>query len=141
MKRFSILVGLAAAAIIFTGCGGGGGGGGGYVPPPPAPGPSLAALYLDDSATSPVAGVYYYCDTGDGTTDGNGEFLYYPGESCTFDLTGFAGSWTDPLYIDYADGSGVQDIYYECFYSGAGYTTWQGEFYYDANDECTFYNL
>lgn len=140
MKRFSFLVGLAAAAIIFTGCGGGGGGGGGGYVPPPDPGPSYAVLYLDFADLSGVSGVYYDCEfTGDGWTDADGGFYYDPGEVCTFDLIGFPGSWDTPLYIDYGDNTPASGIYYECWYGSAGTTDWQGEFIYDTDDSCSFY--
>lgn len=137
MKRFSILVSLAAAAVIFTGCGGGGGGGG----VAPAPGPQLAVLYLDgwDGDIVPQPGVYYACDTGDGWTDAEGGFYYYPGEDCTFDLSGYPGSWTYPLYIDYENGDGAGGIGYDCWSGTGGWTEGNGEFYYGANDSCTFY--
>ena len=143
MKRFSILVSLAAATVIFTGCGGGGGGG--YVPDPgpgPGPAPEYAVLYLDYSDLSGAGGVYYDCDTsGDGLTDADGGFYYYPGEACTFDLTGFDGSGWTPLYIDFGDSSGVSGIYYECWSGTAGTTDYEGEFFYDVDDSCTFYDL
>ena len=147
MKRFSILVSLVAATVIFTGCGGGGGGGGGYVPPPgpgpgPGPEPEYAVLYLDYADLSGAVGVYYDCTiSGDGWTDGDGGFLFYPGEACTFDLTGFDGSGWTSLYIDFGDSSGVPGIYYECWSGTAGTTDYEGEFFYDADDSCTFYDL
>ena len=142
MKRFSILVGLAAAAIIFTGCGGGGGGGGGYVPPPdPGPGPVQEVLYLDDGAGG-LVGIPYFCTSGISDITGpDGDFYFYPGDDCTFDLTGFGGTiylW-DPLYIDYADETGVSGIEYDCWSGTGGWTDIDGYFDYDTDDECTFY--
>ena len=139
MKKLSIFASLAAAAVIFVGCGGGGGGGG-YVPvnPDPGPGPASNILYLDTLGGN-VGGVYYACSSGDGWTGSDGSFQFFDGDICTFDFIGLDGSWIDPLYIDYADQSGVPDIYYECFYTGAGYTDFNGEFIYDADDTCDFY--
>ena len=138
MKRFSILVGLAAAAIIFTGCGGGGGGGGGYVPPPPPP--AMDVLYLDDGDGG-LSGVPYICSSGSGFTGPDGEFSFYPGDDCTFDLTGFGGTiyFWDPLFIDYADETGVGGIEYSCWSGTYGWTDDGGYFDYDTDDECTFY--
>ncbi len=139
MKRFSILVGLAVAAVVFTGCGGGGGGGGGYVPP--APPPAMDVLYLDD-VNGGLVGVPYACDSGSGVTDANGAFYFYVGDNCTFDLTGFDGStaylW-DPLFIDDEGANGIGGIGYDCWSGTYGTTDVSGYFEYDVDDECTFY--
>jgi len=143
VRKLSIFASLAAAAVIFVGCGGGGGGGG-YIPPDPGPGPGpgpgpvLETLYLD-TVGGGVVNIYYSCSSGDGWTDGEGGFQFVTGDICTFDFIGLGGSWIDPLYIDYADGSGVSDIYYECFFAGVGYTDFNGEFIYDVDDTCDFY--
>ncbi|HFS82357.1 MAG TPA: hypothetical protein ENK71_00155 [Epsilonproteobacteria bacterium] len=136
MKKLLFLAGLASAAVILSGCGGGGGGG--YVPPPPPPAPSI--LYLDGDM-GPAVGVPYLCDSGTGVTDPDGGFLFYPGDSCSFDLTGYDGTifFTDNLYIDYADNTGVSGISYDCFSGLTGVTDLNGYFDYDVDDECTFY--
>ena len=113
-------------------------GGGGA--PAPGPAPEYAVLYLDFADLSGAGGVYYACDiSGDGWTEVNGGFYFYPGEACTFDLTGFDGSGWTPLYIDYGDSTGVEGIYYECWYGSAGTTTWEGQFFYEADDSCSFW--
>ncbi len=137
MKRFSILVGLAAAAIIFTGCGGGGGGGGGVAP---APGPVYDILYLDNEF-GPAGGVAYNCSSVSGWTDADGGFEFLTGDTCTFDLAGYNGTiydW-DPLYISYSGGSGVMDIPYDCWSGTGGWTSIDGSFDYDIDDDCSFY--
>ena len=140
MRKLSILASLAAAAVIFTACGGGGGGGG-YVPPPaPPPEPVYDVLYLD-SDFGPVSGVSYDCTSASGWTDIDGSFLFLAGDVCTFNLAGFNGTifdW-DPLYISYADGSGVMDIPYECWSGTGGWTLIDGSFDYDVDDVCDFY--
>ena len=139
MKRFSFLIGLAAAAIIFTGCGGGGGG---YVPPPgpgPGPGPEEVVWYLDDINGVGVSGVPYYCDSGSGITDANGAFIFYFGDSCEFDLWGLPGDFTFSLHIDDEFVDGVGGIPYECDSGWNGTTYDDGSFDYDPDDVCTFY--
>ena len=138
MKRFSILVGLAAAAIIFTGCGGGGGGGGGgYVPPPPDP--AMDVLYLDDINGNGLANVPYDCDSGSGETDLDGAFYFYWGEACTFDLYGFDGVVFFSLHIDDANINGVGGIPFECDSGWNGWTYGDGSFEYEVDDRCIFY--
>ncbi len=136
MKRFSILVGLAAAAIIFTGCGGGGGGGGGGGV---APGPAMDVLYLDDINGVGMANVPYICDSGSGVTDPEGGFYFYWGDVCEFDLYGFDGEFFFSLHIDDADAVGVGGIPFECTSGWNGSTYGDGSFEYDMDDYCTFY--
>lgn len=134
---------LVVATAFFAGCGeSGGGGGGGYVPPPgPGPEPEqYDALYLENANGVGMANVQYNCPSGPGITDGDGTFLFYSGENCTFDLAGFNGSiyYNDYLYIDYNDGSGVSGIAYDCASGTGGATDFNGNFDYDVDDECTF---
>ncbi len=137
MKRFSILVGLAAAAIIFTGCGSSSsGGGGGYVPPPP---PAMDVLYLDDINGIGLANVPYDCDSGSGVTDLDGAFYFYWGEACTFDLFGFDGDVFFSLHIDDVDAFGVGGVPFECVSGWNGATYGDGSFEYEMDDICTFY--
>ena len=140
MKKLSLLVSLAAAAVVFTACGGGGGGGG-YVPPPPGPGPGPSAViwYLDDINGIGVSGVSYTCDSGAGVTDGDGAFLFYPGDACTFDLWGFPGNFNFSLHIDDETVTGVGGIPYDCDSGWSGSTYGDGSFDYDPDDICTFY--
>ncbi|SFV50115.1 hypothetical protein MNB_SV-6-427 [hydrothermal vent metagenome] len=143
MKKILILSSLIVASTLFIGCGGGGGGGGGggVAPvPPPEPEP-FSMLYLDNIDGVGMAGVPYYCPSGDGFTDENGGFLFYDGENCSFDLTGFNGSivYDDYLFIDYNDGSGVDGLGYDCISGTSGFTDINGNFDYDIDDECTFY--
>ncbi|MEA3492146.1 MAG: hypothetical protein U9R27_09625 [Campylobacterota bacterium] len=136
MKKVLILSSLAAA-VILTGCGGGGGGG--DVPPPPPV--EMDVLYLDDN-NGGLAGVPYMCDGRSGFTDEVGAFYFYPGENCTFDLTGFDGSMAylwDPLYIDDSAANGIEGIGYDCWSGTGGFTDISGYFEYDMDDECTFY--
>ena len=142
MKKLSLFVSLAAAAVVFTACGGGGGGGG-YVPPGPGPGPGPGPApivwYLDDIDGVGVNGVSYSCDSGAGVTDIDGAFLYYPGDACTFDLWGFPGDFNFSLHIDDEYTTGVGGIPYDCASGLSGLTYNDGSFDYDPDDACTFY--
>ena len=152
MKRFSILVGLAAAAIIFTGCGGGGGGGG-YVPDPgpgpgPGPGPEYVTLFLIDSLGYGIEYVPYVCFgpggeiVADDVTFANGEFSFIPGDRCEFDLYGFDGSFTMPIFIADDLGYGKFDIPYDCDNGvefANGVTDYDGYFEYPIDAFCKFY--
>jgi|GEM_PF-2049327 len=135
MKRFSILVGLAAAAIIFTGCGGGGGGGGGYVPDPPPP-PLELTYYLqtyDDFADIyiGVPGVEYQCGPDIvGVTGPSGAFDLIDGDWCTFyglDETLSLSINVNELYMD----SALLDISYSCDSGWSGITDSEGMFIFD----------
>ena len=138
MKKLSIFAGLAAAAVIFAGCGGGGGGG--YVPPGPGPGPApMDILYLD-TGFGPAVGVGYNCGGVFDVTGADGSFAFYPGDTCTFDFANYNGTlfnW-DPLYIIYADGSGVDGVDYSCLSGTYGLTDIDGYFNYDVDDSCDF---
>ena len=141
MKKLILLASLAVTTALFTGCGGGGGGGGGIAPAPVPPPVAFDVLYLDDAALNGIAGVPYDCPSGAGVTDGDGAFQFVAGENCTFDLRGYDGTviFADFLYIDFADGTGVADIGYDCISGTGGFTDFQGNFVYDEDDECTFY--
>jgi len=80
----------------------------------------------------------------------NGEFSFYPDETCEFYFDGFYLNGTDPddgyvddiIYIvdDLYDGKG--EIPYTCEYFNVGslnYTYSDGSFKYDWNDRCVFY--
>ena len=114
----------------------------------------LTTLFLVDDLGYSYAGIPYKCDSMDYwvRTPANGEFSFFPGENCVFDLGGLNG--TDPndgyvdqlIYIvDYRD-SGKNGIPYECELFNAGFINetyddgiWSGSFDYDADDRCVFY--
>jgi hypothetical protein len=139
MKKLSIFASLATAAVIFSGCGGGGGGPVGPV------GPVVPdVLYLDDAAGGGLGGIPYICDSGtSGLTGVDGSFEFFSPDNCTFDFTGYNGTlaFWDPIYLDFADSSGVAWVNYDCWSGIAGQTDLGGYFDYDIDDECTFYGL
>lgn len=140
MKKFLYIASLIIAAVAFTGCGGGGsgGGGGGVVPPPVT---NWDVLYIDDAGLNGIAGLPYDCSSNSGFTDGDGGFTFIAGDNCTFDFTGFDGTifFTDPLFLDFEDGSGVTGVGYDCASGVTGATDFQGGFDFDVDDICTFY--
>jgi len=147
MKKFLMIAGLAAATLLFTGCGGG------HddviiVDPGPGPGPGpglMTTLFLIDMNGFSAGGVHYVCVDPEGFvvddtfTPGNGEFSFYPGDRCTFDFLGFGGTPIDPLYIIDDIGAGKGDIPYECMGGDGGMTYYDGGFEYLPDDTCTFY--
>jgi len=105
----------------------------------------LITLFLMDQDGYSAGGVPYSCiDENDryvGTfeTKPNGEFSFYVGERCTFDLEGYDGTPDDPLYIEDDRGIGKEDIPYECEYGDGGTTDRNGRFEYLQDDSCKFY--
>ena len=106
----------------------------------------LTTLFLVDANNQPVEGVPYICDSMAHyqRTARNGEFSFYPGESCEFDFLGFSGTNNfDPLsdeviYIVDIDLEGKESIPYSCdTFSGRTYL--DGDFDYGENDRCEFY--
>ena len=142
MKKLMSLVIAGISVLALSGCGGGGDD---YYDD------GLTTLFLVDDQGYSYVDVPYICDSMNDWdfTPANGEFSFYPGEDCTFDLTGLNG--TDPydiyendyIYIvDYLD-NGKNGIDYNCEYFGVGTTydddIWDGSFDYDTDDSCSFY--
>jgi len=106
----------------------------------------LTTLFLVDANNKAVGGVPYICESMGNyqRTAVNGEFSFYPGESCSFDFLGLSGTNNiDPIrdevvYIVDIDLSGKGNIPYRCnTFSGKTYA--DGDFEYGANDRCAFY--
>ena len=148
LKKHIILVVSVFSIFGLSGCGGGGSSSNDYIDD------GLTTLFLVDENGFSYGGVPYICDsmsTWDVTAP-NGEFSFYPQESCEFDFTGLNGTDpTDPfpdnlIYIvDYLD-YGKNGIPYECqnFNVGILNTTYydgisDGSFDYDVDDACVFY--
>lgn len=139
MKKLLYILSFVIASIAFTGCGGGDGGGGGGVVVPPAT--NWEVLYIDDADLNAIVGLPYQCTSNSGFTDGEGGFTFIAGDDCTFDFIDLDGTiyFNDPLFLDFADGSGVSDVGYDCASGISGATDFQGGFDYDVDDTCTFY--
>ena len=105
----------------------------------------MTTLFLIDINGFSAGGVPYTCIDSEGyvtddyMTAPNGEFTFYPGERCTFDLLGFGGTPDDPLFIEDDIGYGKGDIPYACDGGDAGLTYPDGGFEYFPDDICTFY--
>jgi len=105
----------------------------------------MVSLFLIDQDGLSAGDVPYSCVDennnliGQWVTKSNGEFNFYVGETCTFDLFGYNGTPDDPLYIEDDIGSGQEDILYECEQGDSGLTTIYGGFDYLQDDRCTFY--
>ena len=141
MRKLSLFLGVAVAAVVFAACGGGGGGGT-HIPPGEGGDPVFPTqnvLYLD-SDNGPVSGVPYVCDFTPGKTDADGGFVFTKFDTCTFNLTGFLGTIhnREPLYIIHTEGNGVVGIPFECRSGTNGWTGDDGSFDYDVNDSCSF---
>ncbi|MEO1953091.1 MAG: hypothetical protein ABGW74_00135 [Campylobacterales bacterium] len=108
-------------------------------------GDNMVSLFLVDQDGFSAGGVVYSCIdednnfVGEWITKPNGEFSFYIGERCTFDLEGYNGTPDDPLFIEDDIGSGKEDIPYECEQGDAGFTNRYGSFDYLQDDRCTFY--
>ena len=110
----------------------------------------MTTLFLIDIEGFSAGGVPYYCVdpsgyvTADYVTAPNGEFTFYPGEQCSFDLLGFGGTPDDPLFIEDDIGIGKNNIAYVCDGGDAGLTGYNvdlgrdGFFNYLPDDICTF---
>ena len=112
----------------------------------------LTTLFLVNEYNEPVSGVEYICDSMANSqyTAYNGEFSFYPGETCEFYFDGLYLNGTDPddgyvddiIYIvdDLYNGKG--GIPYTCEYFNVGslnYTYSDGSFEYDWDDKCAFF--
>jgi hypothetical protein len=137
MKKYMIMAFSVITVIGLSGCGGGSS-------KPPS---SLTTLFLVDDQGFSYGGIPYKCDSmyDWGVTQPNGEFSFYPGEDCVFDLYGLDGDYNiNPIVddvvriVDYTyDGKGGID--YECASFGVGTTFSDGSFFYDIDDTCEFY--
>jgi hypothetical protein len=85
-----------------------------------------------------VNGVDYVCDSTAGTTYGDGEFSFYPGDYCTF----YLDNQTEYLFIVDMTNTGKNGIDYHCNPSGISGETGDyvrsGGFDYATDDACTF---
>ena len=139
MKKLLYVAGLALSALFFAGCGGGGGGVAPGPGPGPAPGPTAVMWYIDDIDGVGVGGISYNCTSGNGVTDADGAFIFFPGDVCNFDFWGLPGNLVFSLHIDDELTTGVGNIPFECDSGWSGATYADGSFEYDADDYCTFY--
>ena len=110
----------------------------------------MTTLFLIDINGDTAADIHYVCEdssgyiTADVHTAPNGEFTFYPGESCAFDLIG-DGTPMDPLFIEDDIGRGKNNIPYFCDAGDNGLTDYDpdsnrdGYFDYMYNDRCVFY--
>jgi hypothetical protein len=154
MKRFLAMTVTGLAVIILNGCGGGGGYDNGYndgfYDGARVPVDGMTTLFLRDVNGFSAGGVHYVCvdPTGtvsaDAVTAPNGEFSFYPGEQCAFDLVGFEGTPGDPLFIEDDIGQGKNNIAYVCQGGDTGLTGYNvdlgrdGFFNYFPDDTCSF---
>ena len=155
-KRWTMLLLAGMAAVMMTGCSGysegyNDGYDDGFYDGARVPADGMTTLFLIDLAGYSAAGVHYTCVdpsgvvTADAITAPNGEFSFYPGERCTFDLFGFNGTPDDPLFIEDDIGQGKNSIPYECIGGDMGLTGYSvdlgrdGFFNYYPDDVCTFY--
>ena len=140
-KRWMMLLLAAVSAVMMTGCGGGGDD---YY----EPGPEPVTLFLLDHLGYSYGGIPYRCDgmINWAYTRPNGEFTFYEYESCEFDFGALHGNYAnDPFSGDEVVritddlNIGVPNIRYECRSYGPGKTDYDGAFYYDSGDICTFF--
>jgi hypothetical protein len=151
MKKFMMLMVSILSVVALSGCGGGGSD---YYEEPYNDG--LTTLFLVDDEGYAYADIPYQCEsmTYPSVTAYNGEFSFYPGEDCTFDLYGYYGTDPDDMTVPYNEyiyivddlDRGKNDIPYECALFNVGFVNytyddgiWDGSFDYDADDICVFY--
>jgi len=148
MRKLTIFLVSLGAMVALSGCGGSSYDEGyedGFYDGAREPVAAMTTLYLRDIEGFSAGGVHYVCQDPDGrvsadvVTAPNGEFSFYPGERCTFDLRGFLGTPDDPLFIQDDAGLGKGDIPYACYGGDAGFTYADGSFEYLQDDSCTFY--
>ena len=141
MKKVAIFAATVVATMILSGCGGNHTDVVYVEPEPPS---ALTTLFLIDGNGYSIGGVDYYCDTlGAGTTLGNGEFSFYPGDYCTFDFIGFYEYFGGPNKEDEIRivddlGHGKGDIPYVCDSGISDLTFPNGSFDHGTDDICTF---
>ena len=152
MKKWLTIMISTMAVVALSGCGGSSYDAGyddgyddGFYDGARVPAESMTTLFIRDRDGFSAGGVHYTCIdpggivTADFVTAPNGEFSFYPGERCTFDLIGFLGTPEDPLFIQDDAGFGKGDIPYSCYGGDAGLTYPDGSFEYLIDDSCTFY--
>ncbi|SFV65802.1 hypothetical protein MNB_SV-10-1339 [hydrothermal vent metagenome] len=151
MKKITAFLAVGAAVFALSGCGSGYDNGyddgynDGFYDGTRVPVDNMTTLFIRDINGFSAGGVHYTCVdpegyvTDDYVTAPNGEFTFYPGERCTFDLYGFGGTPDDPLFIEDDTGFGKGDIPYACDGGDGGLTYPDGGFEYFPNDICTFY--
>ena len=145
MKKLISILFAGVAVVALNGCGGGSSD---YYEEPYNDG--LTTLFLVNEYNEPVNGIEYICDSmaNPQYTAPNGEFSFYPGETCEFDFFGLNGTDPDDLLVDdiiyivddLYDGKG--DIPYQCDFFNVGsinYTYSDGSFEYDWDDRCAFF--
>lgn len=141
MKKLLKVLGVAVAMLFFAGCSN-------DDVVIVDPGPEYVTLFLIDSLGYGAQYVPYVCFGPDGAivaddvTFANGEFSFIPGDRCEFDLYGFDGSITMPLFIADDLGYGKFDIPYSCDNSidfTNGVTNIDGYFDYPIDAFCKFY--
>ncbi|HHO65358.1 MAG TPA: hypothetical protein ENJ71_02430 [Epsilonproteobacteria bacterium] len=157
MKRWIMIMMGVMTAVALSGCGGSSyddgyddGYSDGFYDGARVPVDGMTTLFLRDIDGFSAGGVHYTCvdPTGalsaDAITAPNGEFSFYPGEQCTFDLIGFGGTPGDPLFVEDDIGQGKNNIAYVCQGGDAGLTGYNvdlgrdGFFNYLPDDICTF---
>ena len=150
MKKIFLWSAIVATAFLFSGCSGYSDGyddgyNDGYYDGAREYSDGMISLFLIDQDGYSAANVEYSCVdennnyTGTYFTTPSGEFSFYVGERCTFELIDFYGTPNDPLFIEDDIGQGKADIPYECARGDTGFTTRGGSFDYLADDSCTFY--
>jgi hypothetical protein len=146
MKKSIVILSLISSIFLFSGCSSYSDGyEDGYYDGAREHSDKMISLFLIDKGGFSVDHVKYSCVdennhyTGTYLTTPSGEFSFYVGERCTFELVGLDGTPDDPLFIEDDRGRGKGDIPYECSEGDAGFTTDNGSFDYIADDNCTFY--
>jgi hypothetical protein len=146
MKRYIFIATIIISMFSLSGCGSYSDGyEDGYNDGTRDASSDMISLFLIDQDGNSAGDVPYSCVdennefVGSWITKPDGEFSFYAGERCTFDLDGYDGTPDDPLFIEDDIGRGKSDIPYECEQGDAGFTDDDGSFDYLQDDRCTFY--
>jgi len=147
MKKYIFVSLMVVSLFALSGCGSSYDDGydDGYDDATRAYSADMVSLFLVDKDGFSAGGVPYSCVdednnlVGEWITKPDGEFSFYAGERCTFDLDGYDGTPDDPLFLEDDIGNGKEDIPYECDKGDAGFTDEDGSFEYLQDDKCTFY--
>jgi len=146
MKKYIFMMTIVVSMLALNGCGSYSDGyDDGYYDGARDHSDKIISLFLIDQNGYSASDVHYSCVdennnlVGEWITKPDGEFSFYVGERCTFDLRGFEGTPDDPLFIEDDIGRGKGEIPYECEQGDAGFTTSAGSFDYLQDDRCTFY--